>query len=45
MIVGWCLSDSLMAVFTLAALQMAIRQAGKDDLKGLVHHPDRGTRY
>lgn len=45
MIVGWCLSDSLMAVFTLSALRMTIGQTGKDDLTGLVHHSDRGTQY
>ena len=33
-IVGWCLSDSLAAVFTLKALRMAIGQAGGGDLTG-----------
>ena len=44
-IVGWCLADSLMAVFTMAALQEAIAQTGKDDLTGLIHHSDRGIQY
>jgi len=44
-IVGWCLSDSLAAVFTLKALRMAIGQAGGGDLTGLIHHSDRGVQY
>ncbi len=43
-IVGWCLADSLAAVYTIEALQMAIRQAG-GDLSALIHHSDRGTQY
>ena len=38
-IVGWCLSD------TLEALRMAIAQATADELKGLIHHSDRGVQY
>ena len=44
-IVGWCLAESLAAVFTLRALRMAIEQAGGDDLSGLIHHSDRGVQY
>ena len=44
-IVGWCLAESLAAVFTLRALRMAIEQAGGGDLTGLVHHSDRGVQY
>ena len=44
-IVGWCFADSLSAKHTLEALRMAITQAGKDDLSGLIHHPDRGIQY
>lgn len=44
-IVGWCLAESLAAMFTLEALKMAIKQAGKDDLSGLIHHSDRGAQY
>ena len=44
-IVGWCLSASLGAVFTLQALKMAIEQAGGGDLSGLIHHSDRGVQY
>lgn len=44
-IVGWCLSPTLEAKYTLSALQMAISQTGKDDLSGLIHHSDRGVQY
>ena len=44
-IIGWCLSESLAAVFTLKALRMAIEQAGGSDLSGLIHHSDRGVQY
>ena len=43
-IMGWCLSPSLHADATIYALQMAIRNAGCD-LKGLIHHSDRGCQY
>lgn len=39
------MSDSLKAIHTLKALQDAIRGTGKEDLKGLIHHSDRGTQY
>lgn len=44
-IVGWCLSGTLEAEHTLEALHMAISQATADELKGLVHHSDRGVQY
>ena len=44
-IVGWCLSGTLEAGHTLEALHMAISQATADELKGLVHHSDRGVQY
>ena len=43
-IMGWCLCPSLHADATISALQMAIRNAGCD-LKGLIHHSDRGCQY
>ncbi len=43
-IVGWCLAESLAAVFTLKAHRMAIGQAG-GDISGLIHHSDRGVQY
>lgn len=44
-IVGWELSDSLQAIHTLAALDMAIKQAAGMDLSLLTHHSDRGSQY
>ena len=44
-IVGWCLSDTLEAEHTLEALRMAISQATADELRGLIHHSDRGVQY
>lgn len=43
-ILGWCLSPSLHAEYTIRALQMAIRNAGCN-LTGLIHHSDRGCQY
>lgn len=43
-ILGWCLSPTLHADYTLQALQMAIRNAGCK-LDGLIHHSDRGCQY
>jgi putative transposase len=44
-IIGWELSDSLMAVYTLKALEQAISQAGNDTMNQLIHHSDRGSQY
>ena len=44
-IVGWCLSETLEAEYTLEALRMAVSQATADELKGLIHHSDRGVQY
>ena len=44
-IIGWCMAESLAAVFTLRALRMAINQAGGGDLSGIIHHSDRGVQY
>ena len=44
-IVGWRLSDTLEADNTLEALRMAISQATADELRGLIHHSDRGVQY
>ncbi len=43
-IMGWCVSSTLQADFTLEALRMAIRNAGCS-LTGLIHHSDRGCQY
>ena len=44
-IVGWELSDSLMAAHTLAALEMGIKYAAGADFSQLIHHSDRGSQY
>jgi putative transposase len=44
-IVGWKVSTSLRAELALDALEMAIWKRGSVDLKGLVHHSDRGSQY
>ncbi|MGH7904928.1 MAG: IS3 family transposase [Candidatus Dormibacteraceae bacterium] len=44
-IVGWRLSPSMRAELTLDALEMAIWARGGAQLKGLVHHSDRGSQY
>lgn len=44
-IVGWRLSDTLEADYTLEALRIAISQATADELRGLIHHSDRGVQY
>jgi len=44
-IVGWKVSTTLRAELALDALEMAIWSRGRTDLKGLVHHSDRGVQY
>jgi putative transposase len=44
-IVGWRLSNSLHTELALDALEMAIWTRRRHDLKGLVHHSDRGVQY
>lgn len=44
-IVGWCLSPTLQAQYTLQALREAIEQAHDYDLTKLIHHSDRGVQY
>jgi len=44
-IVGWCLSETLEAEYTLEALRMAIGTVTADGLQGLIHHSDRGVQY
>lgn len=44
-IIGWMLSDSLMASNTIAALKMGIDYNEGLDLSGLIHHSDRGSQY
>ena len=44
-IIGWTLSDTLMATNTISALEQAIKQAGGASLSKLIHHSDRGSQY
>lgn len=44
LILGWNLSKTLHASFTIEALRMAIRHVNCD-LTGLIHHSDRGCQY
>ena len=43
-IVGWRLSPSMRTELTLDALDMAIWSRGGVELKGLIHHSDRGSQ-
>ena len=44
-IIGWVLSDSLVAANTVAALEMGIASVSHLGLDGLIHHSDRGVQY
>lgn len=44
-IIGWTLSDSLVAENTLDALEQAIDKFKGMDLSHLIHHSDRGSQY
>ena len=44
-IIGWVLSDTLLAVHALTALDQAIARFGESGLGSLIHHSDRGSQY
>ena len=45
-IVGWCLSPTLHATYTLSALKMAVDSCPEGtDFTHLIHHSDRGIQY
>jgi transposase InsO family protein len=44
-IIGWTLSNSLMAENTIKSLTDGINNVGKYGLNGLIHHSDRGSQY
>ena len=44
-IIGWSLSESLMAEHTLEALNMALDKFSGYDCSSLIHHSDRGVQY
>ena len=45
MIIGYVLSPTLEAKYTIEALQQAISHAGGGNLCGTIHHSDRGVQY
>jgi transposase InsO family protein len=44
-IVGYAVSDNLRAEANIKALKMAVSRFSSDELKGCVHHSDRGSQY
>lgn len=44
-IIGWVLSDSLVASNTVTALEMGISRMSHMGIDGLIHHSDRGVQY
>lgn len=44
-IIGWILSDSLVASNTVTALDMGISHVSPLGFDGLIHHSDRGVQY
>lgn len=44
-IVGYDLSDTLAVEGALRAFNMAVHHAGKDHIRGLIHHSDHGIQY
>ena len=44
-ILGWQVADHLRSDLALDALEMAVWPRRDDDLRGLVHHSDRGVQY
>lgn len=45
LIIGYHASCSLEAEANMKALQMMIRKRGKENIKGLIHHSDKGSQY
>ena len=45
MIIGYVLSPTLEAKYTIEALEQAINHAGSGNLCGTIHHSDRGVQY
>ena len=44
-IIGYCVGDTLGSYYTVEALEMAIGSISSMELKGLIHHSDRGVQY
>ena len=44
-IVGWCVGETLEAVFAIEALNMALTRLDKNLVYDIIHHSDRGVQY
>jgi transposase InsO family protein len=44
-IIGYCVGDTLGSCYTVEALEMAVRRIAAKEIKGLIHHSDRGVQY
>lgn len=44
-IIGYCVGDSLGSCYTVEALEMALGRIASREIKGLIHHSDRGVQY
>ena len=44
-IIGWELSRNVDATLTLTALKRAVKNRGKETVKGCIHHSDHGVQY
>lgn len=44
-IIGYCVGDTLGSCYTVEALKMAIGGISAVEVKGLIHHSDRGVQY
>ena len=44
-IIGFCASKTLVATFCVKALDMAIKERGKANIKQTIHHSDKGVQY
>ena len=45
MIIGFVLAPTLEAIYTIEALEQAIRHASGGNLCGTIHHSNRGVQY
>ena len=43
-IIGWCVGETLEAMYTVSALEMALKRL-PSKAEGLIHHSDRGVQY
>lgn len=44
-IIGYCVGDTLGSCYTVEALEMAVERIVATQVKGLIHHSDRGVQY